>query len=175
MKKRAILTITSIITAIVAIGFISTATAGGGRGGRGHHGQGWQQYGCLTSGGAGAYAPGNISEEALIKLNKLREAFFKETEANRQERYEKSLALRAELAKENADPEKAATLQKRISELTAEIQQARLKYMIKNKDLDLGFGSYGGGGRMNYGPRMGYGQGYKGYNGCPGYGPGYWR
>ena len=95
-----------IVLAVVAIfGMTTLSFAGWGRGyghmmgpGYGHmDGYGYSQ---------GGY-PGNLSNEEIARLDKQRAEYFKTTENSRQQLYEKELALRSELAKENPDTAKA--------------------------------------------------------------------
>ena len=72
-----------------------------------------------------------MSSEEISKLDKQRAEFFKETENTRQKLYEKELALRSELAKENPDTSKASNLQGEISKLQSDLDQKRLDYEIQ--------------------------------------------
>jgi zinc resistance-associated protein len=102
---------------------------------------------------------GNLSEEEMANLDQKRAEFFKSTENIRQQLYEKELALRSELVKENPDTSEASNLQSEISRLQSELDQKRLDYNIQARksapNYDRG---YRGSGRM-----MGYGPGGGGY------------
>jgi Spy/CpxP family protein refolding chaperone len=172
------------ITLVALLGLVTYANAGPGWG-RGMH-RGWggpgdcPGYGYGSGAGYGSgYGPGygarsELTEEQLQKLETEREAFRKETEPLRSELYAKELELRSELVKENTDVNKAAGLQKDISNLEAQLDQKRIAHMIRVKEInpDAGAEFRGGKGRgKRYG--KGYGQGYGGgRGGMMGYGPG---
>jgi zinc resistance-associated protein len=158
------------VTAIVGIvGFAATSFAGWGRGwGSGGYclgqGSGW-------GGGATGYQ-GNLSAQDFAKLNKERQAFFEDTRGLRENLYQKELELRSELAKQDPDAAKAATLQKEVSDLQSQLNQKRIEHRIKmQKENPEFFADRGYGGGYGYGPRggMGYGPGPRG---GMGYGPG---
>ena len=69
-----------------------------------------------------------MSEEQIEKMETEREAFFKDTEPLRQKLYEKEMALRSEMVKENPDMGAARQLQGEISDLRAEFDQKRLEH-----------------------------------------------
>jgi hypothetical protein len=69
-------------------------------------GQGWHHRGGYGYGQEGYY--GNLSADEIAKLDQQRAEYFKATENIRQKLYEKELALRSELAKENPDTSKAS-------------------------------------------------------------------
>ena len=154
-----------IVLAVIAmVGAGTTAFAGWGRG-----------WGCWRN----SYGPGNLSEEETKKLEEANEAFFKETEELRRSIYEKELALRSEMIKENPDPKKAADLQKEISDLESRFDQKRLERRLEMQKINphAGRGFRGRGGRgngyMNRGTMgrgsMGMGRGQGGYGpyNCP--------
>jgi len=133
-----------VILAIAAVVVLSvTAYAGRGMG----YGPGGGQCQGIRGGGYGpgsGYMMGNIGEDEAKKLNDARDEFFKATEDLRQDIYAKEMELNSELAKKNIDAEKAAKLQKDISELESKFDQKRLDHMIKmkklNPNLARGFG-----------------------------------
>jgi Spy/CpxP family protein refolding chaperone len=92
-------------------------------------------------------------------LEQQRAGFLKATDQTRQKLYEKELALRSELAKENPDTSKASSLQSEISRLRNELDQKRLDFEIQAKKS---IPNYDRGGR-GYGPMMGYGSRGGGY------------
>jgi len=163
-----------IVAAIIGIvGYAATSFAGWGRGGGGYcggQGSGWAQRG---SGPAGYQ--GNLSDEDLAKLNKERQAFFEDTRELRENRYQKELELRSELAKNDPDAKTAAGLQGEISDLSGQLDQKRVDHRIKmqkeNPDFFAGRGyhmgrGYGmGGGAMGRGYGMGQGRGFQGQGG----------
>ena len=165
-----------IITLIAIVGFGTHAMAQMGMGyghsggmqygpGRLHHGYGSQGYGGFW---------GNLTEDEIKQMQEERKAFFEATREIRQQLYQKRLELRSELAKKNPVAEKAAGLQKEISELKGQMGRKRLDHILKLKKInpDVGRGLLGRG-------QMGYGMmGPQGYGGCPGsayqgYGRGY--
>jgi hypothetical protein len=150
-----------LILAVVAIFGISTlAFAGWGRGyghmmGPGGWGSGWHSgYGYDQR---GYY--GNLSAEEIAKLDQQRAEFFKATENIRQKLYEKELALRSELAKENPDTSKASKLQSEITKLQSNLDQKRLDYEIQSRKTAPNYNR----GYRGYGPMMGYGPRGGGY------------
>ena len=171
-----------ILSTIVFLGFTVPASADGGMG-YGH--QGWMHQGWASP---GFDAWSNLSEEEFKKLYEERNVFFEETKKLRQRLYAKELDLRSILARENPDAQKAARLQKEISELEAQLDQKRLGHLIKMRKISpyagRGFmGHHGmmGPGMMGPGGGMGPGMmGSRGYGGGRNYrmepgmmGPGY--
>ena len=144
-----------VLAAIGVVGYAANSFAGWGRDGGGYcrgQGSGWAQRG---SGPAGYQ--NNLSDEDLDKLNKERQAFFEDTRELRENRYQKELALRSEMAKKDPDVKIAVGLQKEISELEGQLDQKRIEQRIKmkkeNPDLFTGRG---------YGHGRGYGKGGRG-------------
>jgi Spy/CpxP family protein refolding chaperone len=137
-----------ILTVIAIAGFGAYAFAdwgmGYGRYGMGMHGGG------MGYGGQGYM--GNLSADEIGALDQERAAFFKATEDLRQDIYAKELELRSELAKQNPDTQKAAKLQKEISELVAQLDRKRVEHVVKmkkiNPDAGRGFMERG---NMRYG------------------------
>ena len=99
----------------------------------------------------------DLTEEQRQAVEQERRAFIKDTDDLRQNLYTKELALRSELAKSDADAQKAAVIQKDISKLEAELDQKRLDHIVKMKEVNpeagRGFmmGGRGRGGIMGYG------------------------
>jgi Spy/CpxP family protein refolding chaperone len=161
-----------ILSTIVFLGFTVPASADGGMG-YGH--QGWMHQGWASP---GFDAWSNLSEEEFKKLYEARNVFFEETKKLRQRLYAKELDLRSILARENPDAQKAARLQKEISELEAQLDQKRLGHLIKMRKISpyagRGFmGHHGmmGPGMMGYpmmGPGGGMGPGMMGSRGYEG-------
>jgi Spy/CpxP family protein refolding chaperone len=162
-----------MVLAIVAVlAIAATSFAGWGKGhwgygyrmgsGYGMH-RGWGQ-GPMSYGGQG-YAS-DLSDEDIARLDRERQAFFDATSGLREQLYQKELELRSELAKAEPDANKAAGLQKEISNLESELDQKRLDHRIKMRKEFPRFGAGGYG----YGPR-GRGMG-RGMYGGGGYGPG---
>jgi zinc resistance-associated protein len=168
-----------MVTLIVVMGFYGRAFAHSGMGYGHHYGWGYPmtQMHSRGYGGSGCGYWGELSEDQIQKLYKEHAAFFEATKDLRGRLYQKRLELRSELAKENPDTNKAAALQKEISELKAEFDQKRLNHFLNmkkiNPDIGRGFGGRYGmmGPGMMYGGRMGpwtMGPGMMG----PGYGMG---
>ena len=151
-----------IVTIIGIFGFASLSFAGWGNGcrygkGNGGRGMGWHHRGGDGYGMMGNY--GTLSEEEIAKLDQQRSEFFKATEALRGQLYEKELALRSELAKENPDISVASNLQKEISKLQGELDQKRLEFEIQTRKALPNYNrAYRGHGRM-----VGSGYGLGGY------------
>jgi zinc resistance-associated protein len=147
-----------MVIAVVAIfGIATLAFAGWGRGyghmmGSGGWGPGWHQRGGYEYGQGGGYY-GNLSADEIAKLDQQRAEFFKATENIRQKLYEKEVALRSELAKEDPDTSKASTLQSDTSKLQSNLDQKRLDYEIQARKTAPNYNR----GQRGYGPMMGYG------------------
>jgi len=160
-----------VLTVFTVMGFGAYAFADGGMGYGRHHGgrdydeHRWQgeAYGCPGYG----YMMGDLSDEAIQKMQEQREAFFKSTQDLRQNIYQKQLALESEFAKKNPDAKIAKNLQKEISDLRAQIDQKRIEHILEMKKINPAIGSgFMGSGMMGYG----HGRGYKGYGHMMGYG-----
>ena len=151
-----------ILAAIAMVGLVATAYAGWGDG-YGHMGRGWGHMGWGGPGNGGDYPA--LTDEQRQTMEQERRTFFEETNDLRQNLYTKELALRSELAKSDADAQKAAAIQKDISKLEAELDQKRLDHVVKmkqvNPDAGRGYmmGGRGRGGMMGYGPGAGRGAG----------------
>jgi zinc resistance-associated protein len=149
-----------VLTVVAIFGITTLAFAGWGRG-YGHmmgpDGWGYGMHNGYMHGQGRYY--GNLSEDEIATLEQQRAEYFKATENIRQNLYEKELALRSELAKENPDTSKASKLQKDISTLQSNLDQERLKYEIKARKSAPGYnrGTGGYGHMMGYGPRGGGG------------------
>ena len=134
-----------VLTVIGVVGFAATSFAGWGRGGGGGYcrgqGSGWAQRGFGPAG-----YQGNLSDEAIDKLNRERQAFFEATTDLRSEINAKDLELRAELAQKDTDKEKAAALQKELSDLESALDQKRLEHRLRMKEINPNAGIYCGGG-----------------------------
>jgi hypothetical protein len=149
-----------ILTVVAIFGITTLAFAGWGSGyghmmGRGDWGPGWHHRGGYGSYQGGYYD--NLSDEEITRLDQRRAEFFKATDNIRQKLYEKELALRSELAKENLDTSKASSLQSEISSLQSDLDQKRLDYEMQARKSvpNYGRGSRGYGPMMGYGPRGG--------------------
>ena len=151
-----------VLTVVAIFGITTLAFADWGRGyghmmGRGDWGPGYHHMGGYGPGQGGYYS--NLSDEEMAKLDKQRSEFFKATDNVRQKLYEKELALRSELAKENPDTSKASSLQSEISRLRSELDQKRLDYEIQARKSVPNYDQ----GIRGHGPMMGYGSRGGGY------------
>ena len=120
-------------------------------------GPGWHHNGGYGYGQEEYY--GNLSADEIAKLNQQHSEFFKATGNIRQKLYEKELALRSELAKDDLDTNKASKLQSEISKLQSNLDQERLNYEIKARKSAPNYNRGSG----DYGTMMGYGPGGGGY------------
>jgi Spy/CpxP family protein refolding chaperone len=160
-----------VVLVVGLIGFSATSFAGWGRGGGCAGGQGAGN--CPRGGYGGQGFGGNLTDEEIGIMQKERNAFLESTRELRDNLYQKSLELRAEMAKQNPDAKKAAELQREISSLEGTLDQKRLDQQLKMKKeypqiYGKGFGS-GSGPRGGRG--MGPGGGGPGRGACPGAGP----
>jgi hypothetical protein len=148
MKLNNFTKLVTIMAIAGIVGFAATSFAGWGRGGGGNcrgQGSGWGQREF-----APADCRGNLNDEQMTRLDEERQAFFEETRNLRQNRYQKKLELRSELAKADPDAQKAADLQAEVSNLTAQLDQKRIAHRIKMKKENPEFfdgRGYGRGGR----------------------------
>ena len=147
-----------VLTVVAIFGFTTLAFAGWGNGcnygmGRDNRSANWDHRGG-SGHGQGQYY-GNLSQEEIAKIDQQRADFFNATENTRQKLYEKELALRSELAKENPDTSKASNLQSEISKLQSDLDQTRLDYQIQARKSvpNYGRGDSGYGHMMGNGPR----------------------
>jgi Spy/CpxP family protein refolding chaperone len=163
----------TIIAGLVAVAFIAAganAFAGKGMGkqdtdqGYGnHHRKGNCAYGQMNA---------DLTPEQREQMDAERQAFFNATKTQRQDLYAKRLELRAEMAKSDADIQKATALQKEVSALQAGLDQKRLEHIMAmrkiNPDAGRGFmmgdRGMGHGGKGHHGG--GQGMGYRSEN-CP--------
>ena len=149
MKTRTLRTtfISLLTVAVIAIGANAFAGKGMGSGnddggkGYGHH----QRSGDCPYGNRNV----NLTDEQRTQLDNERQAFFDATKDVRQEIRAKRLALKAELAKKDADASVALDMQKTISGLQADLDQKRIGHIMTMRKIapDAGFGLHDGGGR----------------------------
>ena len=167
MKKEFITTGIAVM-AMVMFSAYAFADGNWGRGrhhmGGGYHmGEGYQMggpgYGDSERGryGKGGRGWSNLSEEDAQKVEKEREAFFKDTEDLRQSIYQTRLAMRAEMAKKDPDTKKLSDLQKNLSSSEADFAQKRLNHRLEMKKLLPD--NYQAGAGMGRGRGYGRGQG----------------
>jgi len=149
MKKKYFLNVFLVILVVSLAGFGGTAMAYRGMGGCGSSGGlGWHK------GGDGPGIADELTDDEIQKLNDERKTFLNETKELRNDIYAKDLELRAEIAKKNPDTEKAAKIQKELSNLNAELDQKMLQHRIRMKKIcpaaERGC-MYGPGGGMGFG------------------------
>lgn len=154
-------TMRTVIVGLMAVALIAlgaTAFAGKGMGRQGDD----QGYGYHRS--CGDMNP-NLTAEQREQLDSQRQAFFEATKATRQDLYAKQLELRAEMAKQEPDMQKASALQKAVSELRGDLDQQHLNHVMAMRKIDpdagRGFMMHGRemGGYHGMGHGMGYGHG----------------
>ena len=148
MKNKKKSKVIVILTVIAIAGFSAYGFADWGMG-YGRYGMGMYSGG-MGYGGQGYM--GNLSADEIGALDQERAAFFKATEGLRQDIYAKELELKSELAKQNPDTQKAAKLQKDISELVTQLDRKRVEHVIKMKKINPNAGrGFMGRGNMRYG------------------------
>jgi zinc resistance-associated protein len=136
------------VVALVGFGSYAFADRGEGYGQRGydHHGYG-MDYGRHGSGmgyGHRGYRDdnrsdrdyeGDLTRDEIRQLEEAHEAFYKDTKELRDNIYDKEVDLSRELDGENPDKQKAAKLQKEISELRSNLDQKRLDHQIETRKI----------------------------------------
>jgi Spy/CpxP family protein refolding chaperone len=152
--------IIAVLAVVALVGFGSYAFAGrGGGDGYGHHGYGMDNgrhgygmgYGQDDDRSDRDYE-GDLTQDEIRQLEEAHEAFYKETKELRYKLDDKEVALSRELAGENPDKQKAAKLQKEISELRSKLDQKRLNHQLETRKIApnagrgwmRGYGSRGG-------------------------------
>jgi len=150
MKKSYFFKVLLVVVLFSLVGFGGSAMAFRGIGSCGSGGgPGWHK------GGNAAGVADELTEDEIRKMDEERKAFFNETRDLRDDIYAKDLELRAEIAKKNPDAEKAARLQKELSDLNAGFDQKMLQHRIKMKKIcpaaERGC-MYGHGGGSGLGP-----------------------
>ena len=78
---------------------------------------------------------GDLTRDEIRQLDEANEAFYKNTEELRYKLDDKAVDLSRELAGENPDKQKAAKLQKEISELRSKLDQQRLDHQIETRKI----------------------------------------
>ena len=129
------------------------------------HGWGRGQYNMGSWGGCPVYETeygkgyGNLTEDQHEKLDKLNRKFYEEADQIKNKTWSKSKELNTLLNSSNPDAEKAKALQKEISELNSELDQARINFKLEAGKInpDARFGEKYGRGYGRYGRHMGGG------------------
>jgi hypothetical protein len=135
MKKYGLrMVLATFVIVILGLGVNAYADSGMGYGrhGWGHHVPGWHHGGY---GFSGSGYMGNLTEEDIRKLQEERTAFFAATRDLRMAIFQKRLELGSEIAKKEPDTQKAANLQKELSDLKAQMEQKRLDHILKIKKI----------------------------------------
>jgi len=149
-----------ITVAIVAVG--ANAMAGKGMG-YGRDGQGCGGYGQNQGAGDCGNGPrwADLTPEQREQISAQRKAFFEATRQARQDLHAKRLALKAEMAKSEADLAAAKAIQEEISGIQADLDLKRLDHIMDMRkiDPDAGRGFDGGFGRGRHGMRHHFGKG----------------
>ena len=108
---------------------------------------------------------GNVSEEQRSKLRELDRKFYHETEQLLNEITDLSQELHTILNKTDPDHEEAKTLQRRLSELRAKMDEKQLFYTIEKRTIIPEI-------RSKHTYEWGYKHHKRGYRSGMGYGPG---
>ena len=100
-----------------------------GGGGFGHMGPGFHMFADNDRGFAG------LTDEQQEKLTESRDAFFRATEALRNDVYQKRGELSRELNRDNPNAGKVEALQKELSGLEGQFDQKRLAHQLELKKI----------------------------------------
>lgn len=137
-----------IMMAVLAVVGLSTAAFAGWGMGHGQGGCGWNNMGGHGNGrGYGS----NLSADEIKRLDAEQSAFLTATEGIRKSLYEKELALRNELVKDNPDTVNASNLQADISRLQGELDQKNLNYEMSARKAVPNYYSNSNGHRGGHG------------------------
>ncbi len=129
------------------------------------HGWGRDQYNMGPRRGCSGYETeygkgyGNLTEDQYGKLDKLNRKFYEENDQIKNKIWTKSQELNILLNSSNPDADKAKALQKEISELRSELDQACINFKLEAGKInpDTRFGEKYGRGYGRYGRHMGGG------------------
>ncbi len=143
--------IIAVLVVVALVGFGSYAFADR-VGGYGHHCMDCGYRGYKDGYRSGRDYEGDLTRDEIRQLEETREAFYKDTKELRYKLEDKGVDLSRELAGENPDKQKAAKLQKEISELRSKLDQKRLNHQIETRKIApkagrgwmRGYGSRGG-------------------------------
>jgi Spy/CpxP family protein refolding chaperone len=162
MKAKHVGMVLVMLAVLGLIGYSADSFAWGRGGG---YGMGPGSGNCPRGGSGGPGWGGNLTDEEIATMQKERGAFLESTRELRERHYQKELELKAELAKQNPDPKKAAELQKDVSGIENELDQKRLEHRLKMKKDHPQITSKGFGGGFGRGMGPGYGMGQGGGQG----------
>ena len=128
--KRSLMTAIALVS-VLAIASIAFA----------YHGSGCprKESGVCPRTGAGM---AELSKEDAERLKAAGQRYMDETADLRQAVYEKTAALKAELAKKTPDVAKASAIQKEISDIEAKLDQKNLEHVIEMKKIAPDCGRY---------------------------------
>jgi Spy/CpxP family protein refolding chaperone len=101
----------------------------------------------------------DLSEEQVKKIEQERQAYWEQNRELRAQIFQKNLELRAEIAKLQPDPKKAAELQKELSDMEAQLDRKQIDHILRIKAINpyfavghdmmrsggMGHGAMGGG------------------------------
>ncbi len=162
------------VVAFVGFGSYAFADRGGGYGQRGYghqgygmdygrhgygmdygrhgYGMGYGQRGYRDDYRSDRGYEGDLPRDEIRQLEEAQETFYKDTEKLRDSIYDKEVDLSRELAGKNPEKQKAAKLQKEISELRSKLDQKRINHLIETRKIApnagrgwmRGYGSRGG-------------------------------
>jgi len=130
--------VTMVVLILVLAGFAATGFAYKGYG---------KTASCGNTGSACPASGGDettLTEEDLQILADAKKTYIEETSEVRDLAYQKYGEIQDELKMDHPDTEKVAMLQDELSEMLAEIDQARLNYMIATKGIIPAQGNSGG-------------------------------
>jgi zinc resistance-associated protein len=142
MKKTYVNLFTTLLLVCAVIGFGTSALADPGPK-SGPHWRAMDAEYCYGSGhgyGKGrGFQPGDftgkLSEEDQKKLDQERQAFRDATKGLKQDMRKTRFELMAELSGKEIDAQKAMALQKKLSDLSAQLDQKRLGHLLKIKEM----------------------------------------
>lgn len=161
MKNHSIKTLLVGTTVAAVLGFASLSMAwdsyrGGGMGDGRHMDTDEDRRGYgRHMGYRGTGGEQNLSDEQIAAVEKARREFFESTRKLRDRIYRKRLEIRSELARENPNEKVLIGLQKELSGLEGDFDQARITHQLKMRKLvpdvaegyrSRGFGPGAGGG-----------------------------
>ncbi len=143
-----------ILTVVSLLGISATAFAGKGKGSASRNDrndQSYGRYGCDGSaydsrhkGWSGRQGRGlNLSDEQIKKIDEERKSFFNSTQDLRRDIHQKWLELNAEIAKKDPDSAKASALQKELSTMKAQLEQARTEHRLRMGKISPDLGKMG--------------------------------
>lgn len=160
MKKFGMIAGALILVAAIAYPVFAWGPGWGGM----HGGMGYGGYGPGYYSGGSGNAP--ISQQQAAQLDQLRQQYYNDTTALRNDIWNKSRELGDQLNAANPDRTRIQALQKELNDLRGKMAQKQLDFQLEakkiapNRETAQGYG-YGYGPGMGYGYHMGrFGGGY---------------